>query len=150
MKLDAVFFAGETRLSFDAKPSADIRAALKRKGFQWYPMGQLWRRRVRSGDADFIAWLHRALAGNVTLQQMFDYYLGWLTNGGKPANHFNFLDPTKYEFAKEWGLRGALGMPPRVTFVFDKEGVVSHKFDSMIRFGKHVDDALATVQKLAR
>ena len=23
---------------------------------------------------------------------MFDYYLGWLSNGGTPANHFNFLD----------------------------------------------------------
>jgi peroxiredoxin Q/BCP len=42
-----------------------------------------------------------------------------------------------------------LGLPGRVTYVFDKTGKLAHRFDSMIRFGKHVDQALAVVKKLA-
>ena len=40
-------------------------------------------------------------------------------------------------------------MPGRVTFIFDKDGVCRHRFDSSIRFGKHVDDALAFIRTLA-
>ena len=38
----------------------------------------------------------QALRGEVSLQQMFDHYLGWLANGGKPADHFQFLDGDDY------------------------------------------------------
>ena len=40
-------------------------------------------------------------------------------------------------------------LPGRVTFVIDKAGVVQHRFESQIRMGKHVDDALALVKRLA-
>jgi hypothetical protein len=72
------------------------------------PNLQVWAidRRTEAFESNKI--FQQALAGKVTLQQMFDYYLGWITNGGKPARHFNFLDPTKYEFVKEWGLPVAL------------------------------------------
>lgn len=69
------------------------------------------------------------------------------------ANHrlpFTLLSDPGSAVAKQWGLKGPLGLPPRVTFVFDKDGVVRHKFDSAIRFGKHVDDALTVVKRLAR
>jgi hypothetical protein len=33
--------------------------------------------------------------------------------------------------------------------VFDAKGVLRHRFDSAIRFGKHVDEALAIVKMLA-
>ena len=39
---------------------------------------------------------------------MFDYYLGWLTNGGQPADHFQFLDTATLPFAREWGMKTAL------------------------------------------
>jgi peroxiredoxin Q/BCP len=48
-----------------------------------------------------------------------------------------------------WGVKGGLGLPGRVTFVFDKAGICRHRFDSMIRFGKHVDEALDVVKRLA-
>jgi peroxiredoxin Q/BCP len=38
----------------------------------------------------------------------------------------------------------------RVTFVFDKSGVVRHVFESQIRFGKHVTEALDVVKRLER
>jgi hypothetical protein len=42
-------------------------------------------------------------AGDATLQEAFDYYLGWITNGGTPADHFDFIDPPGYPFARDWG-----------------------------------------------
>lgn len=67
------------------------------------------------------------------------------------ANHklpFTLLSDPAGKVARSWGLRSTLGLPPRVTFVFDKDGVVRHRFSSMIRFGKHVDEALAVVRQL--
>ena len=49
-----------------------------------------------------------ALRGEISLQEMFDYYLGWITNGGSPANHFQFLDTATVPFAKRWGMKVAL------------------------------------------
>jgi pimeloyl-ACP methyl ester carboxylesterase len=46
--------------------------------------------------------------GEIGLQEMYDYYLGWLTNGGTPAEHFNFLDTSTVPFAQDWGMEVAL------------------------------------------
>ncbi len=67
------------------------------------------------------------------------------------ANHrlpFTLLSDPGGKVATAWNVRGKFGLPGRVTFVFDKAGVVRHRFDSMIRFGKHVDEALDVVRKL--
>lgn len=48
-----------------------------------------------------------------------------------------------------WGVKGMMGTPGRVTFVFDKDGICRHRFESQILFGKHVDEALAVVKRLA-
>jgi len=53
------------------------------------------------------------------------------------------------QIASSWGVRSVLGiLPGRVTFVFDKQGVVRHRFESNVRFGKHVDEALQIVKTL--
>ena len=68
------------------------------------------------------------------------------------ANHklpFTLLSDPGGKVGKAWGLRGMLGISPRVTFVFDKDGIVRHRFSSQIRFGKHVDEALEVVKKLS-
>jgi len=62
---------------------------------------------------------------------------------------FTLLSDPGGQLAKAWGVKGALGLPGRVTFVFDKAGVLRHRFDSSIRFGKHVDEALDVVKRLA-
>ncbi len=69
---------------------------------------------------------------------------------GKHKLPFTLLSDPGGKVAEGWGLRSTLGIPPRVTFVFDKSGVVRNKFDSKIRFGKHVEDALEVVKKLSR
>ena len=62
---------------------------------------------------------------------------------------FTLLSDPGGQLAKSWGVKGALGLPGRVTFVFDKAGVLRHRFESSIRFGKHVDEALDVVKRLA-
>ncbi len=67
------------------------------------------------------------------------------------ANHrlpFTLLSDPGHAVAKQWGLKKSLGIPPRVTFVFDKTGVVRHRFDSKVRFGAHVETALEIVKTL--
>lgn len=63
---------------------------------------------------------------------------------------FTLLTDPGGKIADAWNVKGPLGMPGRITFVFDKSGVLQHKFDSAIRFGKHVEVALEVVKKLAR
>jgi len=63
---------------------------------------------------------------------------------------FTLLTDPGGKVAKDWNVKGPLGMPGRITFVFDKDGVLRHRFDSAIRFGKHVEEALEVVKKLAR
>lgn len=63
---------------------------------------------------------------------------------------FTLLSDPGGKAASAWGVRGKLGLPGRVTFVFARDGKLKHRFDSMIRFGKHVDEALAVVKSLAR
>lgn len=48
-----------------------------------------------------------------------------------------------------FGVKRTLGLiPGRVTFVIDKEGIVRHVFDSQVRVGKHVTEALDVIKKL--
>jgi len=61
---------------------------------------------------------------------------------------FTLLSDPGGKVAAAWGVKGMLGLPGRVTYVFDKGGVLRHRFDSMIRFGKHVDEALEVVKRL--
>jgi peroxiredoxin Q/BCP len=61
---------------------------------------------------------------------------------------FTLLTDPGGKLAEAWGVKGMGPLPGRVTFVFDKGGTVRHRFDSMIRFGKHVDEALDVVKKL--
>src|SRR5258706_15895303 len=68
------------------------------------------------------------------------------------ANHqlpFTLLTDPGSKVAAAWGVRGSLGLKGRVTYVFDKAGVLRHRFDSQIRFGKHVDEALEVVKRLS-
>jgi len=62
---------------------------------------------------------------------------------------FTLLSDPGGKVAASWGVKTTLGIPGRVTFVFDRSGVVRHRFDSALRFGKHVDEALAMVKSLA-
>jgi hypothetical protein len=49
----------------------------------------------------------RAVRGKVSLQHAFDYYIGWIA-GAHPPKHFQFLDPSSFPFARQWGMKVAL------------------------------------------
>lgn len=62
---------------------------------------------------------------------------------------FTLLSDPDGKVAAAWGVKKTLGLlPGRVTFVFDKTGICKSRFDSQLRVGKHVDDALALVKRL--
>src|SRR5690606_17132246 len=45
---------------------------------------------------------------------------------------FTLLTDPNGAVAKSWGVQGMMGIPGRVTFVFDKDGVCRHRFESQI------------------
>jgi hypothetical protein len=68
---------------------------------------QVWAVDRRSQALEDTSRFRDALAGRITGQQAFDYYLGWLAN---PAisPHFQPIDQAQFGFAKRWGLSLAL------------------------------------------
>ena len=48
---------------------------------------------------------------------------------------------------KLYGVSSTLGVPGRVTFVIDKEGIVKHVFVSQLHFTKHAKEALLALTK---
>jgi len=63
---------------------------------------------------------------------------------------FTLLTDPQGKIAETWGVKSLLGLPGRVTFVFDKHGKLAHKFKSTLRFSKHIDEALRVVKQLAK
>jgi peroxiredoxin Q/BCP len=61
---------------------------------------------------------------------------------------FTLLSDPGGKVADAWGVKTTLGIPGRITFIFDKAGVLRHRFQSAIRFSKHVDEALRVVKDL--
>lgn len=51
--------------------------------------------------------------------------------------------------ARAFGVKKTFGViAGRVTFVIDREGVIRHRFDSLVRVRKHVEEALEVVRRL--
>jgi thioredoxin-dependent peroxiredoxin len=68
------------------------------------------------------------------------------------ANHrlpFVLLSDRGGVAAKAFGVKKTFGLiAGRVTFVIDRDGVVRHRFDSLLRVNEHVSQALALVKQL--
>ncbi len=59
---------------------------------------------------------------------------------------FNLLSDTDGIIRKRYGVPTAFGLPGRVTYVIDRQGIVRHIFFSQFTSKKHVDEALETLQ----
>jgi pimeloyl-ACP methyl ester carboxylesterase len=68
---------------------------------------QVWSAERRENLLEDQSELDRAKAGQATATQLFDYYLGWITD---PAiqPHFQFLSDSTVQFAKQWGMNVAV------------------------------------------
>jgi pimeloyl-ACP methyl ester carboxylesterase len=68
---------------------------------------QVWAIDRRTQALEDTAVFERTAAVRHRLQRAFDYYLGWL-DGANPPKHFQFLDPSQFPFARQWGMKVAL------------------------------------------
>jgi peroxiredoxin Q/BCP len=56
---------------------------------------------------------------------------------------FTLIADESQEIRKKYGVaRSILPIPPRVTFVIDREGKIAHIFSSQLEFNKHVEESL--------
>jgi hypothetical protein len=73
------------------------------------PNLQVWAEMRREGALQTQqGMLDRTLAGTATVQQAFDYYVGWLGDSSI-TKHYTPLDASKYGFVDQWGLATAMG-----------------------------------------
>jgi len=73
------------------------------------PNLQVWAEMRREGALQTQdSLLLKVLKGTATVQQAFDYYLGWLANPSI-KHHYKPLVASKYGFVDQWGLAVAMG-----------------------------------------
>ncbi|MBD2533226.1 peroxiredoxin [Nostoc flagelliforme FACHB-838] len=64
---------------------------------------------------------------------------------------FTLLTDKGDQVRKLYGATAAFGLfPSRVTYVIDQQGVVQYVFDSMFNFKGHVEEALKSLQQIAK
>jgi hypothetical protein len=77
------------------------------------PGWQVWSVERRENLLEDHSVADRALAGRATVQQLFDYYLGWLGKADA-GPHFQPLPDSAAQYAKRWGMGVAMGDLHRV------------------------------------
>ncbi len=68
---------------------------------------QVWAEMRREGALQDESVVQSTLAGRTTTQQMFDYYLGWLSDP-KITDHYQPLKASDYGFVADWGMAVAM------------------------------------------
>ncbi len=68
---------------------------------------QVWSEMRREGALQDESVVQSTLAGKTTSQQMFDYYLGWISNP-KITDHYQPLKAADYGFVDDWGMAVAM------------------------------------------
>lgn len=68
---------------------------------------QVWAIDRRSQALEDTAMFEQTLKGQKSLQQMFDYYLGFL-DGATPPDQYSFVEGNTHPYARDWGMEVAL------------------------------------------
>jgi hypothetical protein len=84
--------------------SASYFAPLGKTLVEMLPKWQVWAVERRENQLEDHSVLDQAKDGKVTGQQLFDYYLGYLTNPSITP-HFQFIPDADVAYAREWGMR---------------------------------------------
>jgi hypothetical protein len=71
------------------------------------PNLQVWAEMRREGALEDNSMMLRGLAGTATPQQVFDYYIGWISNP-KISPHYQPLSNSATAYAQQWGLATAM------------------------------------------
>ncbi|SRR6266446_2690670 len=61
---------------------------------------------------------------------------------------FGLLSDANGMIRKRYGVPTAFGLPGRVTYIIDRQGIVRHVFFSQFTSKRHVDEALQTLQSI--
>ena len=85
------------------------------------PGWQVWAVERRENLLEDHSVLDRAKAGKVTARQLFDYYLGYLSDPSV-TNHFETIPDATVGYAREWGLRTEITDLRRVVRLAKKRG----------------------------
>jgi pimeloyl-ACP methyl ester carboxylesterase len=72
------------------------------------PGWQVWSVERRENLLEDQSRLNMAKHGKATPQEVFHYYLGYLTEAGEPKPHMNLIPPEDVGFAREWGMNVAV------------------------------------------
>lgn len=75
---------------------------------------QIWSVERRENLLEDHSRLNAAKAGRISVRQLFDYYLGWLGDPTPPPRHFEPVADADVPFARQWGMRVAVGDLRRV------------------------------------
>ena len=84
--------------------SAAYFAPLAKTIVERAPLWQVWAVERRENLLEDHSVLDLAKDGDVTGQELFDYYLGWLSNSGI-TTHFQLIPDADVAFARDWGLK---------------------------------------------
>jgi pimeloyl-ACP methyl ester carboxylesterase len=68
---------------------------------------QVWAIDRRSQALEDTAMFEQTLKGQKSLQEMFDYYLGFL-DGATPPDQYSFVEGNAHPYARDWGMEVAL------------------------------------------
>ena len=82
---------------------------------------QVWAVERRENLLEDHSVLDQAKDGTVDGQELFDYYLGWLTDPSI-TNHFQFIPDTDVAFARDWGMNVEIEDLRRVVKLAQKGG----------------------------
>ena len=82
---------------------------------------QVWSVERRENLLEDHSMLNRVKAGQATTQQLFDYYLGFLTNRSI-TTHYQFVKDADVPFARDWGMQVAVEDLHRVVLAAKQHG----------------------------
>ena len=82
---------------------------------------QVWSVERRENLLEDHSMLNRAKRGQATGQQLFDYYLGWLTDDSVKS-HFQFIPDADVAYARRWGMRVEIEDLRRVVKAAERAG----------------------------
>ena len=82
---------------------------------------QVWAVERRENLLEDHSMLDQAKEGRATSKQLFDYYLGWLTDPSI-TNHFQLIPDSEVGFARQWGMRVEVEDLRRVVLAASEQG----------------------------
>src|SRR5438874_6836499 len=82
---------------------------------------QVWSVERRENLLEDHSVLEKAKEGKASGQELFNYYLGWLTDSSI-THHFQFIPDSSVQYAKQWGMNTEIGDLRRVVLAAEKLG----------------------------